>query len=60
VQTYGLALDPTSEEYVALLLRQPAIQDWYEAALAETFREPGHEDEARAAGTWTADLRATS
>lgn len=59
-QTYGLALDPASEEYVALLLRQKAMQDWYEAALAETYRESGHEDEARAAGTWTADLRATS
>ncbi len=59
VKTYGLALNPVSEEYVALLLRQPARQEWYEAALAETYRESGHEDEARAAGTWTADLRAT-
>ena len=60
VQTYGLALDPRSTEYVALLLRQPAMVEWYEAALRETFREPGHEAEARAAGTWTADLRATA
>lgn len=60
VQTYGLVLDATSEAYVALLLRQPAMQEWYQAGLSETFREPIHEDEARAAGTWTADLRATS
>ena len=59
-QTYGLVLDPKSEEYVALLLRQPAMQEWYEAGLGETFREPVHEDEARAAGTWTADFRATA
>jgi glutathione S-transferase len=59
-QTYGLLLDAKSEEYVALLLRQPAMQEWYEAGLAETYREPVHEDEARAAGTWTADLRASA
>jgi len=60
VQTYGLALDAASEAYVALLLRQPAMQEWYEAGLRETFREPAHEQEARAAGTWMADLRATA
>jgi len=60
VQTYGLALDAVSQNYVALLLRQPALVEWYEAGLKETFREPVHEDEARAAGTWTADLRATA
>jgi glutathione S-transferase len=60
VQTYGLVLDPASQEYVDLLLRQPAMQEWYEAGLKETFREPVHEEEARAAGTWTADFRATA
>lgn len=60
VQTYGLVLDPASQDYVDLLLRQPATQEWYEAGLKETFREPVHEEEARAAGTWTADLRATA
>lgn len=60
VQTYGLALDAASQAYVALLLRQPAVEEWYQAALNETFREPGHEAEAHAAGTWTADLRATA
>jgi glutathione S-transferase len=59
VQTYGLRLDAESDAYAALLLRQPAMQEWYESALAETFREPGHEAEAQAAGTWTADYRAT-
>lgn len=60
VQTYGLELDPKSTEYVALLLRQPAMVDWYEAGLREPFREPGHENDAHALGTWTADLRATA
>lgn len=60
VQTYGLELDPRSTGYLALLLRQPPMQDWYEAALGETFREAAHENDARALGTWTADLRATA
>ena len=60
VQTYGLVLDAVSEDYVAMLLRQPAMVEWYDAGLRETFREPAHEDDARAAGTWTADLRATA
>ena len=60
VQTYGLALDPESERYVALMLRQPAMEEWYRAALAEPFRERDHEADARAVGTWTADLRATA
>jgi glutathione S-transferase len=33
------------------------MREWYAAALAETWRDAEHEDEARAAGTWTADLR---
>jgi glutathione S-transferase len=34
--------------------------EWYAAAIAETFREAGHEAEAKAAGTWTEDLRAAA
>jgi glutathione S-transferase len=57
-QTYGLALSPAAAGYRDRLLSLPAMQDWYTAALAETWREPGHEAEAKAAGTITADLRA--
>jgi len=56
-QTYGLALDPG---YVQRLLALPAMREWYAAALAETAREPGHEEEARLAGEWTEDLRAVA
>ena len=35
----------------------PAMQAWYKAALAEPWREAGHEAEARAAGTVIEDLR---
>ncbi|MCB8820107.1 glutathione S-transferase family protein [Microvirga rosea] len=58
IQTYDLKLDDASMAYVARLLALPSMRDWYEAGLAETWREPGHEEEAGAAGTWLQDLRA--
>lgn len=57
LQTYGLTLSPDANAYAARLLALPAMQDWYSAALAETWREPSHEAEVAAAGTITADLR---
>jgi glutathione S-transferase len=39
------------------MLDHPAMQEWYRAALAEPWREPAHEDEARRFGEWTTDLR---
>jgi len=58
VQTYGIELSTQAADYAKRLRELPSMRDWYNAALAETFREPGHEDEARAAGTWLEDLRA--
>src|SRR5882672_150369 len=60
VQTYALALDATSLAYGNRLLALPSLQRWYAGALAETWREPGHEEEVKAAGTVLADLRAVS
>ena len=57
-QTYGLVFGRAADAFVRRLLDHPAMRDWYDAALAETWREPGHEDEARRSGEWTADLRA--
>ena len=37
----------------------PAMRGWYEAALKEVAREPGHEAEALGAGIVLQDLRAT-
>lgn len=59
IQTYGLALDATSMAYAQRLLDMPAMHEWYEAALAETWREPDHEADARRVGTWLEDLRAS-
>ncbi|KKB10807.1 glutathione S-transferase [Devosia geojensis] len=60
VQTYGLQLSPAAAAYGERLRALPAMVEWYEAGIAETWREPGHEAEAQAAGTITADLRATA
>lgn len=57
-QTYGLAFGTRSSEYRDMMLDLPAMRGWYDAALAETWREPGHDEEARASGTWIADFRA--
>lgn len=58
VQTYGIKLPQAADDYARRLLALPAMKEWYDAALMETFREPSHEDEIRAVGTWTADYRA--
>jgi glutathione S-transferase len=57
VQTYGLKLSPAAQAYVTRLLDLPAMQHWQTDALAESWREPGHEAEAKAAGTLLQDLR---
>ncbi len=57
-QTYGLVFGEEANAYVRRLLDLPAMREWYAAALAEPWREPGHEAEATAAGRITADLRA--
>jgi glutathione S-transferase len=58
IQTYGLELSAPSMAYAQRLLDLPAMRDWYDAALKEDFREPGHENDHIAAGKWTADYRA--
>ena len=34
--------------------------NWYESALQEPWRDDEHEQEARAAGEWIEDLRASA
>lgn len=57
VQSYEPPLSARSREYVDRLLSLPSMQDWYLAALTETWRDQEHEDEARRAGVWLQDLR---
>jgi glutathione S-transferase len=58
VQSYGLALDDRAAAYAKRLLALPAMQRWYADALAETWRDPGHEAEIPRTGTVLEDLRA--
>ena len=46
-QSYGLDLGRLGNDYVARLLALPAMREWYDAAIAETFRDPDHEDEVQ-------------
>ena len=57
IQSYGLQLAADAMAYAQRLLDLPAMREWYDAALAEAWRDPEHEDEARRAGTWLQDLR---
>jgi glutathione S-transferase len=58
VQTYHLQLPELAAAYAGRLLGLAAMQRWHREALAETLRDPEHEDDHRRAGTWIADLRA--
>ena len=57
VQTYDLPLSPAARGYAERLLALPAMREWYEAALAEPWREQHHEEEAAATGQIIEDLR---
>ncbi|RUW00913.1 MULTISPECIES: glutathione S-transferase family protein [unclassified Mesorhizobium] len=59
-QSYGLAFEGAAAAYPKRLLDLPAMREWYAAGLAETWREPDHEAEVRAAGTVVEDLRASA
>ncbi|WP_049854330.1 glutathione S-transferase family protein [Dickeya fangzhongdai] len=57
-QTYGLTLTGEAERYAQHLLAQPAMQLWYQQALAETWREASHEEEVSEWGQIVQDWRA--
>ncbi|RDI98837.1 glutathione S-transferase family protein [Dyella solisilvae] len=59
VQTYGLALDGPAAAYAQRLLALPSMRRWYDAALAETWRDAAHEEETLRYGEVLQDLRAT-
>ncbi|WP_049623341.1 glutathione S-transferase [Frateuria defendens] len=58
IQTYGLPLGEAAAAYASRLLALPSMQRWQAAALAETWRDPAHEDETRQAGVLLEDRRA--
>lgn len=58
IQTYGLELSEQGMTYVRRLLDLPSMKNWYDAALAEPWREPAHEQDIARHSTIVADLRA--
>ncbi|WP_434721878.1 glutathione S-transferase family protein [Mesorhizobium sp. RIZ17] len=60
LKSYRLAVEGAAAAYPPRLLDLPAMREWYVSALAETWREPGHDAEIGAAGVIVEDLRATA
>ena len=56
-QSFGLTFGGAADGYVQRMLAEPALEEWYQAALAEPWREPGHEAEVTQFGELTADYR---
>lgn len=57
VRTYDLPIGPAGRLWVERMLALPAMCEWEEEALAETYREAGHEAELAAAGSILEDYR---
>ncbi len=57
VRTYGIDVGPQGLAWVERILAHPAMREWEDAALAETWREAGHEAKLAASGSITADFR---
>jgi glutathione S-transferase len=59
IQTYSPPLDEAINAYAQRLLALPSMRNWYHAALAETWRDSGHEAGVAHWGAITGDLRTT-
>ena len=59
-QTYNILTEGVAGHYVQTLLDLTAMREWYNAALAETFRDPPHEADIEKYGKLTADFRLTA
>lgn len=59
-QTYGLKFDGAAQAYVQRLLALGSMQDWYASALAEDFRDLGHDDVVTKYGEIVEDRRVAS
>ena len=57
VQSYGLELPAPAAEYARRLLALPGMKRWYEAGLAEPWRDEPHEEETARVGRILQDFR---
>jgi glutathione S-transferase len=58
IQSYGLTLNTAAMAYADRLLGTRAMREWYTDALAETLRDPPHDEEITRVGRVLEDLRA--
>jgi glutathione S-transferase len=58
IQTYNLPVNEASKRYVAMLLQHPAVDEWVQAGIGETWRDVPHEKDILASGEVLQDLRA--
>lgn len=58
VRSFGLDIGTAGQAWVERILAHPAMLEWERQALAEPYREVGHEAEMAEAATVTADYRA--
>ena len=57
IRSYALDVGPLGRAWVEQMLDLPAMREWERQALAEPYREQGHEAELAAAGAVVEDLR---
>ncbi len=57
VRTYGLDVGAAGRAWTQQIIAHPAMQQWEREALAESWREEGHEAELASCGRITADYR---
>jgi glutathione S-transferase len=57
VRTYGLDVGPLGRTWLETMLALPAMRDWEAQALAESWREAGHEEDLLSCGDIIVDYR---
>lgn len=57
IQTYDLPVSDQSKRYASMLLRYPAVDEWVQAGIRETWRDVPHEKDILASGEVLQDLR---
>ena len=60
IRSYDLPVGPLAGAWMEHMLDLPAMREWERAALAEPYRESGHEEELAATGSVVEDHRAAA
>lgn len=57
IQSFGLPLSDKASSYYRMMLENASLNQWYQQALAEPWREIGHDEAIAGVGTVIEDLR---